>query len=1037
MLNLTLISPSYNQRDFVERMLKSVESQSMRPVEHLIFDAHSTDGTVDILKDYAGRHDFVSLYSGRDTGQTNAINLGFSEAKGDIIGWLNTDDFYPSETVLKTVMDAFAANPDVDMIYGKGRFIDEDGAFIKDAFINSDPNVLEDRLATSVGILQPASFMRRSVFEELGLLNEDLRYCMDYEYWIRIAKSGRKFLFLDEYLAEATLHNQSKTIGSRDLSLQETVEMVQTHYGYAPVEWLERLANAQLTGADGIIEWKGTETEAVQGRTADLMLAYNATPQSIKSLTAKKSEVHNGPTLLALQTALSLKDKVVVTAFDEKFYESGLTLISQLKEYAGQTVSIIIYDVGLLPTQRKLINNIEGVNILSLPREESDYFEGYFSHRSYGFKSFAAWQVSLLVKSESLVLWMDAGIAPIKEMNPIWNIIETQDVFFVDHDDKSFWPFYNISFVSPESALALSASNVELMAPHIRAGLFGFKAGGRYEKLIHEAYEYSLNSIILNGDKHPERTTSQSTHAASKLRASIDLDPNEIAQMSINSLRYAYGYYGHRHDQSIISVLASRYNAPIQSAKRFCFADDLSSNISKQNWEAGKADLNVTAGMEVPAHYLESGAICMQHRGTFLNYDNLYEQKKFQETSITSLPNSISESSAGNMSESKSVTNTKPANSINPKFAKELETIPADPGRTVLRPPLFSLVTPNYNTAEYIERTLESVLNQNYPNLQYVVIDGASTDGSQSIIQNYVDKLHHYISEPDNGHSDALNKGFNMVSGDIMGWINSDDILLPGSLNAIAEIFNKYPDVDWITGQPTVIDNDGAWRMYNLRKWSRFRFLNGNYRWLQQESTFWRRSLWEKAGGEINPDVELAVDFDLWVRFFRHAELYTYQLPLGCFRFRDDQRSNLYRDRYEEEARGIINKELNSLEGHYKDSLQIALPDEIFPMEYDESYYRSDYLSICDTPTITVEDVDKREEVSPETSATPTTKPPLRYDSMERLLETSDLKRFRGVNMGKRCFIMGNGPSLNKTDLINLTARSSLAATVYSFCLTA
>lgn len=347
---------------------------------------------------------------------------------------------------------------------------------------------------------------------------------------------------------------------------------------------------------------------------------------------------------------------------------------------------------------------------------------------------------------------------------------------------------------------------------------------------------------------------------------------------------------------------------------------------------------------------------------------------------------------------------------------RERLTLPPDPKRTVLNPPSISIVTPNFNSVEYIERTLKSVLDQNYPNLEYVIIDGASTDGSEAVIDKYRDRLNAYVSEPDQGHVDALSKGFAMTSGDIMGWINSDDLLLPGSLAAIGELFSKYPEVEWITGQPSALHDDGTWKLHKPLNWSRIRFLNGNYRWIQQESTFWRRSLWDRAGAHLSRDVDIAVDFELWVRFFRHAELYTYQMPLGTFRYREGQRSVAFADRYEAETLSIIQRETETLDEAYRKTFQAMLPETIHPLTPAEADALNRKLSICDPPMITVEDVSRREEsLSPKPTSSV-----IRRDTAEYLLTCDDLTPFKDLHAGERCFIMGNGPSLNKMDLSKL-----------------
>src|SRR5688572_1835387 len=180
----------------------------------------------------------------------------------------------------------------------------------------------------------------------------------------------------------------------------------------------------------------------------------------------------------------------------------------------------------------------------------------------------------------------------------------------------------------------------------------------------------------------------------------------------------------------------------------------------------------------------------------------------------------------------------------------------------------ISIVTPSFNQAGFVEETLRSVLDQNYENLEYIVIDGGSSDGSQDIIEKYRDRLHYYVSERDSGHGDALNKGFRQSSGEIMAWLNSDDKYLPWTLKTVAEIFDEHPDVNWITGMHGFWNDRGA--MTGAHSWYRniFDFLAGEPFLIQQESTFWRRSLWDRAGGAINEDYRFMVDGELWTRFF-------------------------------------------------------------------------------------------------------------------------------------------------------------------------
>ncbi len=222
--------------------------------------------------------------------------------------------------------------------------------------------------------------------------------------------------------------------------------------------------------------------------------------------------------------------------------------------------------------------------------------------------------------------------------------------------------------------------------------------------------------------------------------------------------------------------------------------------------------------------------------------------------------------------------------------------------------PKISIITPVYNQSQYIEATILSVINQNYPNLEYIIIDGGSTDGTLDILKKYDNKITSWISEPDRGMYHAINKGFSTSSGEIMAWINSDDILLPNSLFNMARLFKDLEHINWIQGLNSFIDLDGNVINTNSpKKFSFIKFLKGDFKWIQQESTFWRRSLWVQAGSEVNDALKLAGDFELWFRFFQSAKLYNVNIPIGAWRKREGQLSGTHMESYLREVSEILN----------------------------------------------------------------------------------------------------------------------------------
>lgn len=223
--------------------------------------------------------------------------------------------------------------------------------------------------------------------------------------------------------------------------------------------------------------------------------------------------------------------------------------------------------------------------------------------------------------------------------------------------------------------------------------------------------------------------------------------------------------------------------------------------------------------------------------------------------------------------------------------------------------PKISIVTPVFNQVEYLEKTIISILNQNYPNLEYIIIDGGSTDGTVDIIKKYESHLAYWISEPDNGMYDAIQKGFDHSTGEIMGWLNADDLYVPKALFAVATTFNRNPNANWITSYHAHLNTEGIITTKPSLYYSRYYFYLPKNMWrgneIGQESTFWRRTLWEKAGSQMNTSLKLAGDFELWIRFFQYDYLYVTNSMFGIFRQREGQLSSNI-ERYWEEADRVL-----------------------------------------------------------------------------------------------------------------------------------
>lgn len=217
--------------------------------------------------------------------------------------------------------------------------------------------------------------------------------------------------------------------------------------------------------------------------------------------------------------------------------------------------------------------------------------------------------------------------------------------------------------------------------------------------------------------------------------------------------------------------------------------------------------------------------------------------------------------------------------------------------RDILRQrlPKISIVTPSYNQGAYLEECILSIITQGYPNLEYIIMDGGSSDNSVEIIKKYERYITYSKSAPDGGQYAAIDEGLRRSTGEIMGWLNSDDKLHAGALWIVSMVFSAFSEVQWLMGRPTVWGADGTLCVVlePIPVWSRKQYLDGfiGPPHIQQESTFWSRQLWEAAGEYIDTSLRYAGDMELWARFFRTADLWSVDALIGGIRNHPEQKT--------------------------------------------------------------------------------------------------------------------------------------------------
>ena len=231
---VSVITPSFNQGNFIRETINSVLNQGYQNIEYIVMDGGSTDQTINILKEYSTQ---IYWCSEKDEGQADAVNKGLQCAHGTIIGWLNSDDTY-CENAIQCVVDFFNKHPKIDMVYGEGYYIDKEGK-ITGRYLTEPYS--KDRLAETCIICQPAAFFRKAFVDRVGGLEKKLQLCMDYDLWMKMAKTGR-IAYIPNYLACSRMYEENKTMSRRSEIYKEVCFSVKKHYGYVPYTWLNGYA---------------------------------------------------------------------------------------------------------------------------------------------------------------------------------------------------------------------------------------------------------------------------------------------------------------------------------------------------------------------------------------------------------------------------------------------------------------------------------------------------------------------------------------------------------------------------------------------------------------------------------------------------------------------------------------------------------------------------------------------------------------------------------------------------------------------------
>lgn len=614
-MKFTVVTPSFNQAQFLPKALASVQHQTHRDYEHLIFDSGSRDGSLAIAEAYCSHNDRALLFSGFDQSRTHAVNLGFAEARGEILCWLNSDDRYAAPDVLEKVARAFAENPAADIVYGRGTFVSPKGEAIKEAFVHREAADLRQAFSGSLGILQPSLFMRRSAFNAAGPFDQRMNYSFDYEYWARCAAFGLKFHFLDQTLSEATIHDDAKTIRARGTSLAEAATAGRRYYDFLAVDWVRRLVDQEQNGAeDG-----GASGETVpETAIAERFRAENADARSLGRYFNQDPAMNAATRKAFADWVAPTIRQAYVSAWDAKDFDMGVTLVASIHRH-DPARPIFVCDLGMTAAQRAFVAQIRDVILLDrdFPQSSAAWRR---NPENRVFKTLLFSALAERLAPGAALLWIDAGVSLRRRPDTIFDLIEADGSFFIDHDDNQSRPLFNAAFTSDAALKKGELAWAEMAGPHVTSRLYGLLVEGPGHGLFREAARLAqIEAVALGDEDHPAAEKKQALSKAEHASAAAGMAARKSPVDDLAELRRTFGYDGRRQDQTILSALVARHGFRISSARRYCPAGDASGEVSKEEGLEGAS--------RRPGGFrrddFTSGGTTFHHRGLVKDFSGL------------------------------------------------------------------------------------------------------------------------------------------------------------------------------------------------------------------------------------------------------------------------------------------------------------------------------------------------------------------------------------------------------------------------------
>lgn len=874
---ISIVTASLNQGRFIEDCLRSVADQGYPDVEHIVVDGGSTDETAAILEAWRDRLTHVVIEP--DDGAADAINKGLALCTGDVVAWLNADDFY-LPGALEKVAEAWRAAPNAGFWFGNGQRAAEDGTLVE-RFCPYPITYARDALVFGLNyVLQPSTFMNGALMREIGGLDTTLRYGFDWELWLRLADRAEPAAIEADLSASREYGDTLTATGS-----------------FARAEELRRIA----------------ERFSGQALTPGALCYYLHTVlrEAQRPGTALPPELSSQVVDLwkAVQRSLSAYGADVAGMVRPKRVPGSYTVVVDLFPLiAGVSGGIVPWVRGVLesyledfPLDRvvfchrrsNLPFRLDGrsVEYVALSDDPNEFYAG---------------MTELLQREQADVCLRTYP----QETGP--NFPYARQIFVVPDIQHEFFPefFEDWALASRRRAFAMALAGggaVATLTEHSRKTLeedaynaspdiFEMPAALPRQLAVQDESGVSRTALgpevskferyfFMPANMWPHKNHRRLFEAFRKALPKLPKGTGLVLTGNPEGWEKMVQGFGDLPIVHLGFVDHDRLRALFRHAEALVYFS-LFEGFGMPLLEAFHYGIPVLCsdGTSLPE---VGGDACLSCDPT--DTDAMAAlMVRIVET--PGLRDELAQRAAGRLD---AYDWGRSAAALHAAIDRLIARV-AEGWKPPRHQPLVSIVMPTRNQGQFIRRSIDSVLAQTYPNVELLVMDGCSTDDTVEILKSYGDRVR-WISEPDKGQTDAINKGLAQTKGSIQAYLNSDDILLPDALEKVVEFFNDNPEVDMVYGNADYIDaDDRVIGTYATAYYSFGRLMEDCC--VCQPAAFWRKRIADRIG-PFDASLQTAMDYDYWLRIGASG---------GIIRFVEDK---LAQSRLHEDAKTLVMRE--------------------------------------------------------------------------------------------------------------------------------